>query len=64
MSAVIEVIEMEVLGCMIAMLYIISIFLAVATPWYAFTFVMWCIYRHNGGKHNYFSYLRVKGLDL
>ena len=58
------IIEMEAIGCLIGVMYIIAMFLAVATLWYAFTFIMWRIYRHNGGRHSYISYLRIKELEL
>ena len=58
------IIEMETLGCMIGLLYIIAMFFATVAMWYAFTFIMWRIYRHNGGRHGYFSYLRIKELEL
>lgn len=58
------IIEIEAFGCMVGMLYIMIIFFAVITLWYTFTFIMWIIYRHNKGKHGYFSYLRIKELKL
>ena len=32
--------------------------------YYIGTFALYCIYRYNGGKHNYIKYLKVKGLEL
>ena len=59
-----SIIEMETLGCMVGLLYIIIMFFATAAMWYAFTFIMWRLYRYNGGKHGYFSYIRIKELEL
>jgi hypothetical protein len=35
-----------------------------AVLYYIGTFALYCIYRHNGGKHGYTKYLKVKGLEL
>lgn len=32
--------------------------------YYIGTFALFIIYRHNGGKHGYIKYLKVKGLKL
>lgn len=57
-------IELEFAGCMIGMLYIGIMFLATIAAWHLFTFVMWCIYRYNGGKRWYTSYMKIKNLNL
>ena len=60
----ITAIEMKTLGNLVGLMYIIILFFVAVALWHIFTFIMWRIYRHNGGKHGYFSYLRIKELEL
>ena len=58
------IIEMQNVGCALAMFYIVAMFLIMVAIYYTFTFIMWRIYLHNGGKKGYFTYLHIKELEL